>query len=489
MKIIIGGFAEETNSFAAPAGREKCRVLRGEELRTGAQFRGIIDVVEEKGWDYVLTMNHSVGGTGIMKDELAEDFLDDFFAALDANRPYDALFLYIHGGMQFEGHEDGCAYLVKRIREHIGDDKVLAFCSDMHANMSPDSLKYANVITGMQRYPHTDIYEIGVRAARQGVMLLEGKPLVQALVRVPMIVPAEGYTSEAGPFKEHVMDYGYELVEKGEIIDFTVYQMQPWLDVSCAGSGVLVSAADKAAAEKAAKELAHRLFDIRKEMTVELYDLDEVIDKAVANDSAMPLILVDSADSSNAGASADSSVVLERLLERGETIKTCLTVSDPDAVKHAEEVGVGCEGEFRLGGWYEPKFHHPITVRAYVKALYDGNYLMSNGIRTMCVGRTALLQIGNIDCIVYTRMRNTSDPSCYRAFGIEPTQYRLVMVKSATAYKQLYSSFSTLFYPVDTPGSASANLKAMPFEHLPRPFFPLDDPDTFDDTCHWAMNN
>ena len=44
------------------------------------------------------------------------------------------------------------------------------------------------------------------------------------------------------------------------------------------------------------------------------------------------------------------------------------------------------------------------------------------------------------------------------------------------------SKFSTLFYPTDTPGSSSANLRVMPFVHLPRPFYPLDDIDTFDDS-------
>ena len=55
-------------------------------------------------------------------------------------------------------------------------------------------------------------------------------------------------------------------------------------------------------------------------------------------------------------------------------------------------------------------------------------------------------------------------------------------MKSANQYKTFYSEFSTLFYPTDTPGSSSANLRAMPFKRVSRPYYPLDEIHTFDDT-------
>ena len=104
----------------------------------------------------------------------------------------------------------------------------------------------------------------------------------------------------------------------------------------------------------------------------------------------------------------------------------------------------------------------------------------------MDLGRTAVLQIGNIDLVAAVMHRGSANPFCYRAFGIEPSAYRMVMTKSATQYKELYGKFSTLFYPTDTPGGSSANLTALPFEHLPRPFWPFDKIDTFDDTAVFA---
>jgi microcystin degradation protein MlrC len=165
-----------------------------------------------------------------------------------------------------------------------------------------------------------------------------------------------------------------------------------------------------------------------------------------------------------------------------------MTIADAKAAEHAFEVGIGNEGEFSLGGAYEPRFQKATKVHAYVKSLHDGTYTPTGGSTAYLqqTGKTAVLQVGNIDIVVNTKMGASGDPKVYRAFGIEPAEYRLVMVKSANQYKELYRFFSTLYYPTDTPGSSTANLRSLPFEHLPRPFYPLDDIDTFDDTVLFA---
>ena len=483
-RILLAGLSQETNSFAPVTKWDKCWRTYGDELRDSLHYKNYIEEIEKMGWEYCLADHYRVAESGPILDEIADSFLKELFEYADQAGQFDGIFLDLHGATQFTGHEDGCSYLLEQIRAHFGNDIIIVAATDMHGNITPKMSSLCNIISGYLTYPHKDVAETSTRAARQGIMLLQGKPVFQANVRIPMIVPAEGYSSDYGVFKEQIEDYGQKLVEEGKIIDFSVYQMQPWLDVSCGGSTVLVSASDKETAAKYARDIAHRLFDLRKEMKVDLYDADDVIDKAIANTSEMPVILVDSADSSNAGSSADSSFVLEKLLTRGETIKTAMAVSDPTAVKKAFELGVGATGEFELGGYYEPDFHHPVKVTAYVKSLHDGIYkLQYSGKGMMDVGKSAVLQIGNIDCVVYTRMRNTSDPQSYRAFGVEPAFYRLVIVKSANQYKEPYSLFSTLFYPTDTPGSSSANLTALPFKNLPRPFYPFDDIDTFDDTA------
>jgi microcystin degradation protein MlrC len=340
-----------------------------------------------------------------------------------------------------------------------------------------------DVITGYQTYPHVDQVSTGRRAAKLLMKKLRGEAVVQARVRIPMIVPAEGYDTDKGPFAELTRD-AHALVESGKIMDFSLYQMQPWPDLPDAGSTVLVTAADEETAAACARELAHKLFDMREEMEIRLYSVDEVFDAVKENKTKMPVVLVDSADSPTAGSSSDSTFVLSALMERGGDIHACLPIVDAEAAVHAFEVGVGNEGEFTLGGTMEPNFQKRIKVRAYVKSLHDGSYNRTGGSISslLWAGKTAVLRVGNTDVLLFERKATVSDPQTYRSFGIEPSLYQLVVVKSATQYKLLYRNFSTLFYPTDTPGSSSANLRAMPFRFVPRPFWPLDKIDSFDDT-------
>lgn len=491
MKVVLGRFSQETNSFAPVSGRDRLRYFEGEDILENAALKGAYDVYSKAGFETVLTVSYSFANSGPVLSEIAEEFIDKLCAAIDANAPCDIIYLRMHGGTQLTDHEDACGYIAGRIREHAGQNVIIAADSDMHANLTPEMVRNLDVIAGYQTYPHVDQYDTGRRSAEQSLMILAGKPFYQALVRIPMIVPAEGYnTISSNPFNDEVIGYGQKLVAEGKIIDFSVYQMQPWLDLSCAGSAVLVSASDQQTAAKTAQDLAHRLFDIRKQMGIKLYDVEEVIDAAIANQTNKPVLLIDSANSPNAGSSDDSPYVLQHVVERGADIRTALHISDPIAVDRAFELGVGATGEFELGGYYEPRFNRPYRVTAYVKALYDGNYCMSAGVGgSTFTGGTALLQIGSIDLLVHRRLRNVSShPTCYRAFGVEPSAYRLVTVKSATQYKVLFGKFTDLFYPTDTPGSSSANLKALPFEHIPRPFYPFDEIEDFDDTPVFARH-
>ena len=489
MKILVGGFRQESNSFSAKISTEETfTVLRGQEFfdprlnAPATMLSGILAGAAEHGAEVIPSIEYSAMSGGPVLKEVVDGFLKSLLETYDANVPVDGVFLELHGATDMVGSGDVCGYILETVRNHIGDDVVLVHSADMHANISDRMIAFANASAAYQTYPHTDLFETGRRAAMHGWMLLQGKPFAQARVRIPMIVPAEGYDTDKGVFAELIRDAN-NLVANGTIIDYSICQMQPWLDLPDAASTVLVTAENRETAAHYAKEFAHRLFDLRREMGIHLYSVDEVIDAAKGNTTDAPVILVDSADSPNAGSSADSSFVLGRLLERGEQLRTCLTVADAPAAEHAFEVGVGNEGEFVLGGTKEPKFQKPLRVRAYVKSLHDGIYQGSMAHRnTQRTGKTAVLQIGSIDVVVFSKMGYSADPQVYRAFGLEPASYRLAMVKSAGQYKQAYSKFSTLFYPTDTPGSSSANLRAMPFEYLPRPFYPLDDIADFDDT-------
>jgi microcystin degradation protein MlrC len=69
----------------------------------------------------------------------------------------------------------------------------------------------------------------------------------------------------------------------------------------------------------------------------------------------------------------------------------------------------------------------------------------------------------------------TTDPSYYRSVGLEPSQAKIVVVKSALQFRDGYGDFARAMWVVDTPGPSTANLGRLEWHHLTRPLYPFDD--------------
>ena len=95
-------------------------------------------------------------------------------------------------------------------------------------------------------------------------------------------------------------------------------------------------------------------------------------------------------------------------------------------------------------------------------------------------GRTVVLEINGRDGIELqlTDLRgHPSDLNFFRAFGIEPTQRRILVLKSAAHFRAAFEPIATKVIEVEAPGISSPNLHSFDYKNLRRPVYPLD-PDT-----------
>ena len=116
--------------------------------------------------------------------------------------------------------------------------------------------------------------------------------------------------------------------------------------------------------------------------------------------------------------------------------------------------------------------------RRYVRSLHDGTFLQEGPAgrgMAQTIGRTAVLRFGTLDVVVCEWTAGNGDPQLYRAFGIEPTLYDLVLVKANTSFRAGYSRFAEVICETDTPGAAAANVEQLPFERVPRTIYPWTD--------------
>lgn len=488
MRILICEFFQESNSFNPELTTrenfaytyiytdgellEKCR-------NTQTMLGGILGVLDAAGAEVIPSCAMYSTAGGPVEQAVVDGFVRDTIAVIRANQPFDGACVSLHGATQSTEMEDVCGYILQEFRKELGPDVVISASFDLHANITQRIRDNADFICGFHTYPHVDFYDTGHRAAELCVRRLQsGDNLGLFYAEAPMLVSASTYTTMRGPFGELIQD-GKRLVAGGKIADFSVFQAQPWLDVSCcAGAEVIIFADKDGPARSYVEELISRLWRMRGTFRSNSSSVEEVIQEAERNTSGKPVLLVDSSDSVHAGACGDSAFVLQKLLETGSPIKAALPVVDVPAVEKAFQVGVGWKGKFCLGATKDARLTSPVEAEAQVRSLHDGCFINEGPAlagQSRNLGRTAVLTVGNIDVLVTTTVSQPGDPQFFRHFGIEPLFYQMLVVKACTSFRAAFERIAEKIFYADAPGAASPDLNALPFRHVPAYFYPFSD--------------
>jgi microcystin degradation protein MlrC len=479
MKILVTELRQESNSFnprlSGLAHWKSGWLLEPEDVRETLRevecaVGGMIEVLEASPYQPEIVFGPAFcaqsGGTA--ETEVMDAFWRRLAPAIEANLPLDGVFFSFHGALQTTDFDDAEGEIVRRVREFVQPGCILAASLDMHAYITESFAAAVDIICGYHTYPHVDFAETGRRAARLGLAAIARSSAPEmAWSSVPMMVSASAYNTLSGPFRDLSL-YAQHLVDRGELLDFSIFQMQPWLDVSEPNSATVAIASDPEKAERYARDLAERLYGLRHAFSPKLSSVDFIIDRAEDPTSTKPVILVDSADSPNAGAPGDSMAVARRLLERGSTARSATVVSDPRATALAFEVGVGGSAEFAIGGHVDTSAVR-ITAIGYVRSLHDGEFrqeFVGHGGRISRIGRSAVVRFGKLDVLVCQTIVSPGDPQLYRGFGIEPLMYDLVVVKANTSFRVGYAKIAGEIYDADTPGAAAPGLLRLPFRKM-----------------------
>ncbi|MBE6645712.1 MAG: M81 family metallopeptidase [Ruminococcaceae bacterium] len=418
------------------------------------------------------------GSGGPVEHSVIDYFIDKTLKQLKSFGKVDGVAVAMHGATVSDKEEDVCGYILESIRKEVGDDVIISASFDLHGNMTEKIMKNADYVSGFQQYPHLDQKETGIRAAKRLLEALCGKGGKTAIASIPMIASAHGYTTFDGALGK-LVSRAKKMIEQGEIIDYTIFEVQPWLDVKELATTVIVIADTEEKAKSVAADLAYENFMLRDKILGEkLFSIPEVVKKAVENKSGKPIVLADSADSPNAGASADSAAVIEHLLPYRDTLKCAVAVSDIPAVEKAIKLGVGAVSDFTLGATKAPRLSKPVLVTdALVVSIHEGTFYsygpQDKGARRY-LGKTAILKAGEILIHVSSYGRFEGDLNFYRSFGIDPSDCHFVGVKACTSFRAAYESISEEICNADTPGAAGPVLTSLPFEKRPKPLYPFE---------------
>ena len=90
------------------------------------------------------------------------------------------------------------------------------------------------------------------------------------------------------------------------------------------------------------------------------------------------------------------------------------------------------------------------------------------------MGRTPVFEIGAVTLLASKRRGVAGNlPEVYRAFGVEPAEAKMAVLKIASNF-QYFAPITRRVIRVDTPGPGQSDVLSLPRKRLPRPIYPLD---------------
>ena len=485
LKIAICEFHQETNSFtplhSTRRDYEVFGIHHGFEMinkaDAGSALKGVIDTIQSRGCEILPTYRMWANAAGPVEAKVVDEFLDNIIRDIKDNLPLDGVCVSLHGATQSTASDDVCGDIVENIRNICGSNTVIAVTADLHANITGRIFKNADFVCGYHTYPHVDFYDVGKRAASLCMMKIEEDTCIYSKhLAIPMIVPASGYSTNSGDFAK-IMAYGQQLVQEGELLDFSIFQMQPWLDVADAQTSVVTYSVKEE--DTYCRQIAEWLVSKRKNFSPALRSVESIINEAKRYDDGRPVILVDSADSPNAGASGDSAFVLGEILRMHSDIRAAIALCCKPAVEQAFKMGVGESGRFKIGAAVSPGLSDPIYTDASIVSLHDGYFVQEGPAKrglSHSLGRTAVLRVNNSFVIITADfLLGPGDMQLFRHFGVEPTFCQLVAVKACTSFRASYETITDRIYDADTPGAAAPELTRLAYRKLPDRFYPFSD--------------
>ncbi len=389
----------------------------------------------------------------------------------------DGLLVALHGAMMAVDEPDIEGFLLEKIRAIVGPDIPVVATVDLHAYMTPRMIENASAIVGYHTFPHVDQPETGIRAAGVLRRIFAGAKPVSALVRLPMITGGELQSTFAPPLRPIFRDLVALEGRKG-VLSTAILMTQAYLDVPELGWSVLiVTDGDPGLARRKALSLASRCWPVRERLMEKFLKAPACIDRALACKGG-PVVIADGADATNSGGGGDSIHLLKEMMGRSIPGGALTIMVDPKAVARAFAAGRGGAFRFAVGGKRDHIFSQPLKVAgkvasvhrkaAYVLTGHGGNNLKID------MGRAAVVRIGDVTLLLVEKPGPGSTPLMYRCVGLEPRDFKIVIVKSPLGFRAEFGPFAADIILSDCPGCASSRFDSLPFRRISRPLWPLD---------------
>jgi microcystin degradation protein MlrC len=391
----------------------------------------------------------------------------------------DGLILNLHGALVSESDDHTDAQISEFARDILGPDVPIVVTHDLHGNPSRRIVAASDALIGFRTYPHIDQGDTGRRAADlMNELLSNNRRLGTVLKKLNMIIPAETMGTSDQPLLQ-IRELADSLIDD-EILDISLFPVQPWIDVSEVGFGItVVHSGNIERANECAEIIRRALWKIHEEFQATLYSVEDAIDLAIKGYQGKMQVIAQSSDAPTGGSTGDDSRVVAALVNYGSDIPSACTVVDAPAVDKAFTQEIGDEVSLSLGFTIDPRWGSAVTVQAKLINKGEAPIVLTGPAMTgqvVSIGRWVVLESANkVKILVSESGTTTFDPAGYEIAGLDLDECVIVHVRSPLLFKSGFAGRYGQAFSLDLDGPTTPNIKKLKFSKVPRPMIGLDE--------------
>ncbi len=485
-RIAIAGFQHETNTFAPhkadyPAfvkadgwpGLTCGNDLLAEFPGLNIPISGFIEAAHRDNRQLIPILWCSAEPSGLVTDDAYEKVSSRICESLQATGNLDAVYLDLHGAMVVESFEDGEGELLRRVRAVIGPDMPLVVSLDLHANITDAMIEQSDAITVFRTYPHLDMAQTGARAYALLNNILSTGKIISGMRKIPFLIPLTSQCTDHEPCQSIYRDLARLEQTSPAVVSAEFAPGFPSADIAQCGPAILIHGRDQASTDSALNDCLQQIVDAEPQFVSRLLSPDEAIRQARRWRTDKPVVLADVQDNPGGGGTSDTTGLLEALVSNQAKSTVLAMLYDPQVAELAHESGIGQQLKVRLGAKSGFPGVLPYQCTVEVEALGDGRFTctgeMYRNIEAQ-LGPMALLRIINPDSdvrvIVNSERAQCLDLAMLRHLGVEPTEQRILAIKSTVHFRADFDSVSAETLLVCAPGALSCKLEELPYRNL-----------------------
>ncbi|MHB8613301.1 MAG: M81 family metallopeptidase [Candidatus Dormibacteraceae bacterium] len=485
-RVGVVSLVQETNTLAVkkstmadfgPAGLLTGETAARQLLGTNTEFAGAVAETVRLGAAPVPLLHAWAMSSGPLTAAALEQLKAALASQLKSAGHLDALVLSMHGALAAENVDCADAALLHTSRDELGRDVPIGVCLDLHANVTNALVESSDFLIGYHTYPHVDQAATGARTVAMLLDLLDGRRApVTVHTKRPMLIPAEAQDMASGPMAD--LRQAADAATTGQVLDVSLFPVQPWLDVPELGFAVTVTAnGDRQLAANLADEIADRAWRARSQFSVELVEPVAALNRVRASRPGPPIVLSESADSPTAGAAGDSPAMVDVFLKHGRDLRAYVTLVDPPAVAACIDAGLGSALTVRVGCFIDRRFHQPVEISGLVERIGDGDLVLTGPVYTgmkVSMGRSAVVRINRLSVLLTERPAFTFDPQTFRNAGLPPEEADAIVVRSAHLFRAGFAAVTGNAMILDLAGASTPRLETLHLPKAPHPLYPID---------------